>query len=431
MSPKEFFIPWRHGTIYYDEFTRSARFQAAAVDLSKMPFSSTVTNPLRLIHRFQPLCLALFLHNRCNLDCRYCYAKPRTKLSCHKRLDPRVITTPAEWPARNARQQNQPLHILYHGGGEPLLEPDLIRACDEEIEQVCIKHRISQCRHLTTNGVINPETTRWASVFFHTITLSYDLTPEVHNRNRPSLGHRQTSVHVLKTADILRDTSATPPPELRIRATVTADDVEQMEPAVGFLHTRLPGIKHIQFEPVYLDHSSPYRHYPARFVQSFIRSHKLGKRLGMDISYAGARITQRHDRFCPIKQSNLSLTPDAFYTACFLSTENQFDSDKALLFGDYDQPDMPKLNRLLNTLEQDAPHCQDCFNRSHCARGCPNVCPVRMDYLETSEAYDCSIERWIGFYLICDRAGIDISTAELENMEQTFPPRPHKSRSRS
>ena len=47
--------------------------------------------------------------------------------------------------------------------------------------------------------------------------------------------------------------------------------------------------------------------------------------------------------------------------------------------------------------------CRDCFNRLHCAKGCPGSCPVRARH----ETTDCTIERLVGLADILEHAGYD------------------------
>jgi hypothetical protein len=53
--------------------------------------------------------------------------------------------------------------------------------------------------------------------------------------------------------------------------------------------------------------------------------------------------------------------------------------------------------------------CRDCFNILHCARGCPEVCPLRSNF-KPSAQFDCTILRWIGLANIIEMAGYDIQT---------------------
>ena len=124
----------------------------------------------------------------------------------------------------------------------------------------------------------------------------------------------------------------------------------------------------------------------------------------------------------PLFQENLTVTPDGFFTSCFLATHNENNASEQFMFGSLNdekdpQFDQISLQRLISKLSQFPQQCQSCFNQWHCAKGCPEICMLRSD--EQSE-FDCTIAKWIGLANIIEAAGIEITDHQLNNCKEFF-----------
>ena len=66
---------------------------------------------------FAPNRVTLFLTNRCNLRCTYCYAEAGDKPPAE--MNRELWRAAVDYVFENARSKNLPVHVGFHGGGEP------------------------------------------------------------------------------------------------------------------------------------------------------------------------------------------------------------------------------------------------------------------------------------------------------------------------
>ena len=85
-----------------------------------------------MISSFEPVCMILYLGNRCNLRCTYCYAS--SSRNGDAPLDWPAIRPAAQQVLANCERRGAPMTVVFHGGGEPTLYPDLITRVLDELE---------------------------------------------------------------------------------------------------------------------------------------------------------------------------------------------------------------------------------------------------------------------------------------------------------
>ncbi|MFQ5571557.1 MAG: hypothetical protein ACE5G0_17900, partial [Rhodothermales bacterium] len=188
---------------------------------------------------------------------------------------------------------------------------------------------------------------------------------------------------------------------------------------VQYFHRR--GIEHVECYPAYQNRARPLPPElipkASDFVTNFLKARKWATRHGLTLGYAGSRPDALHDRFCPIFQHNLTVTPDGYLTACFQATHNHEPRNAPYLYGRLHPEharltiDPDRLNALFSTLARPYPPCATCFNALHCAKNCPTVCPMQA---HPDAPFDCTIEKWIGLANLLEAAGHEITDDELE-----------------
>lgn len=301
----------------------------------------------------------------------------------------------------------------------------LLPALIEEILFICktvaSKRELELLPYCTTNGILEQETAIWARDRFHGITLSWDGPADIHDANRRRKNGDPTSQIVQKSAQIFRGNVA----RFKVRVTVTNSAVSQLLQITKFLHQQQ--IRDVEFYPVYQDITASLddslKPDPIEFVTRFLAARKWGRRHGMTIGFAATRIESFHHCFCPIFQDNLTITPDGFFTSCFLATHNAKKQFERYMFGSIDSEtqhpvfDMQALNSQISRLNVLSPKCKSCFNRWHCAMGCPEKCALRSNE-ETH--YNCIIEKWIGLANVIEAAGIEITNNQINNCKEFF-----------
>lgn len=329
---------------------------------------------------FQPECLTLYLNNECNLGCTYCYANPSREPS--QRLDLDTIAAGASLVAANCRRKGRPFYAVFHGGGEPTLCHNHIEAALDVVEAAARASDLDIVRYVATNGLLSEDKAVWLAGRFDLIGLSCDGPPAIHDRQRPRADGRGSSETVKRIAHILRQEGAV----LHVRATITRRSLHRQAEVAEYICSQLAPHE-IHFEPVYRGGrtsaaiSLSADQAPA-YVTHFLAAQGVANAYGIPLYGTGSRPADIHGPFCHVFRQVLNLLPGGLATACFKISRADETSEKDAAIG--------LLNRVTGRFEIDQRHvqalrrrlgehlvaCRVCFNRYHCARECPDHCPL-------------------------------------------------------
>lgn len=181
--------------------------------------------------------LQLFLSDRCNMACDYCW------LSLNR--GPAVVLS--EDAARRAVAE----HLARHGreasvtllGGEPMIHAELVRAILREVDG---RAPVA----IATNGTLAcPELLRELDALGARLVVSLDGAAETHDAHRPFVSHKGSSHdEILKALESLSI-------PLSVNMVVRADTAGALLRNVEFLRAR--GFKRLSFHPHVLDDWGP------------------------------------------------------------------------------------------------------------------------------------------------------------------------------
>jgi oxygen-independent coproporphyrinogen-3 oxidase len=340
---------------------------------------------------FAPECLTIYLNNRCNLACGYCYAAAG-RGDAAPAIDERAALGAARLVARSCARKGQRFHLVLHGGGEPTLDWEAVVRLVEGTRAITNEARVAWFGFLATNGVIAEERAAWLGRELDLVEISCDGPPDIQDRQRPLAGGGPTSPHIERTARILRDAGG----RLLVRTTITPETVERQSEIVEYLHQALGAVQ-MRFEPVY--RAGAFRPERAEwFVEHFLEAQRQARARGCDLSISGARLDEIHGPFCDVLRDTLHLLPDGAATACFFATDGRPPGAAPFVVGKWDQ------SRSEYLLDADAiaahrrkalalpPMCLDCINVCHCARECPDRCAA-MDAAPEVPSFRCLVQR--------------------------------------
>ena len=321
---------------------------------------------------YRPTCLTLYTTLDCNLNCSYCFAKAAHREGV--RLSKDLIMAAAREVAGNCREKGEPFTAVFHGGGEPSLDsrlPDLLT----DLQWICKQAKVPFRSYIATNGVMDPEKARWIAAHFDRVGISVDGPPELHNRQRP-LRNGSESFRILERTikNISRISE-----NLSFRVTVLPENFGRIPEIAGFIAERFDA-EEIHIEPVYHQHIDA--DLADVFCESFLKaqSEKPAK-----IVSSGSRIGEVHGRFCQIFRQALHLVPPAGASSCFAVSSQEEAEEKQL--------DPMQDEALFEKLSREDPDCEHCFNRFHCARGCPDVCPALSVDARDAGSFRCRVNR--------------------------------------
>lgn len=334
---------------------------------------------------FQPVCLTVYPGSRCNLRCSYCYCANAAGRA--RTLDRSSVLAAVELVADTCAQRRHPLTVAFHGGGEPTLYPELINDTLTHVAKAASCRNLALHRYLATNGVMPTERARWVARTFDSVGLSCDGPEELQSRQRPTRAGQGTTARVERTADMLRAEGV----PLSVRVTVTRRSLQQQPDIITYLCERLQP-EAIWLEPVYAGGRATPRHVPdtadaTAFVDAFLAARKVARGFGVPLRTSGTRPWELHGPYCNVLRDVLQLVTGGAAATCFLTA----DAEPALHpaarravpsigqappDGDRFTLDHDAIDQARRTLARWPDGCARCFNRFHCAAGCPDRCPA-------------------------------------------------------
>jgi sulfatase maturation enzyme AslB (radical SAM superfamily) len=231
----------------------------------------------------------LYLNRRCQLACQYCFSDlPEVTDFAEVSVDTACVA--ANLVANNCAEENLPLVVVFHGGGEPVLSWRLVDALQPELRRIADAHGIPLFRYIATNGVMSEQRAHWLARSFDLVGLSIDGPPEIQLVQRPYRNSNQdNTLIILRTARILREAGV----PVHIRVTLTAESaLQQMEICQYLCKNISPSA--ISVEPVYrggrANASMQIREEQLDgFVKSFFEARAEARRREADWRMSGAR----------------------------------------------------------------------------------------------------------------------------------------------
>lgn len=342
---------------------------------------------------FAPVCLTVYLHHECQLRCAYCYAAASPHPS--PRLSLKAVHAAAHLVAQNCAHQHRPMTLVCHGGGEPTLNlPYLLQVVDE-VERVAAAFHLPLFRYLATNGVMSSSTAQTITRRFDLIGLSCDGPEAIQTAQRPLWDGSSSTPQVENTARIIHE-QETP---LHIRVTVTPDSLAHQVEIATYLCQQIKPVE-IHVEPVYQGGRSRLRWQPAQadlFVAQFLRAQAVAREYRIPWLMSGSRPQEIHGPFCHIFRQVLNLIPGDEAVVCFKTSrvrqarKAQAQIGQMLAEGSFkmDERQVERLRMVLAPLPE---RCQDCFNRYHCGRDCPDFCPLHNPPASTA-TFRCLVQQ--------------------------------------
>jgi sulfatase maturation enzyme AslB (radical SAM superfamily) len=347
----------------------------------------TLTTP------FRPVCLTLYLNNECNLGRTYCYSNPTPRPA--PRLSLPAIQAGVELVAQNCHARGRFLTAVFHGGGEPTLNHEALATALNEVEQVVAAYNLSLFRYIATNGVMPQARAAWVASRFDLIGLSCDGPNDIQNQQRPLWGNGQTAVFVERMAQVVHKAGK----PLHVRVTVTPQTVARQSEIAHYLCQVLRP-QEIHVEPVYQGgraqqtDCSPIDQADA-FVEGFLEARQVANNYGVSWLCSGSRPGEVHGPYCHIFRDVLNLVPGGVAVACFKTTTA--DRSQKLSLGDIHAVSFQssasdnRIQALRRSLWDFPPQCDDCFNQYHCARDCPDHCPL--DGPKPASEFRCQVQK--------------------------------------
>jgi uncharacterized protein len=342
---------------------------------------------------FEPECLTLYLNVACNLRCVYCYANPSPESG--RPLDLKAIAAAAEMVASNCQRKGLPFTAVFHGGGEPTLDRGHADRVLALLSEVAEDSNLETFYYIATNGVMSEKKAHWLARSFDLIGLSCDGPADIQDLQRPRHDGRGTSQIVERTAYILREEGR----PFHVRTTITPGTMHRQAEITEYLCQQISPDE-IHFEAVYAGGRAGQGNgwHPEQaeaFVNQLFAAQMVARRFGIHLSNSGSRLDTVHGPHCNVFRQTLNLVPPGEAalrpalmpsmgkaTACFkLADTRRLEEMGACIGGSdrqggYFELDGERIRWLRERLSALPARCAHCFNRFHCARDCPDGCPL-------------------------------------------------------
>ena len=317
------------------------------------------------------------LHNRatnavfilsqlCNLDCSYCYAKDYRSSGV---LSFENITAVVDYVF--SETQNKIKTFSFIGGGEPLFTWKLFNQAVIYIREKSEKMGIENKIGVATNGtLLNEERIKFLKDNNISVSISFDILPEIQDVQRPYPGGINSSFKVVdKNIKLLIAHGIIP----RIRTTITKTSVNKMAEMVSFVAENYPEIKSVQLEPV-TDIEDNDDDFFNSYTENFFKAKNISKKHGLFIKNSITHSFNRlRTRFC---NGEFCITPESKIVACHRISSSLAGHFDKLVYGQINDDNQIIIDELsekgvLEFFERKRFECATCFARWHCAGGCP------------------------------------------------------------
>ena len=298
---------------------------------------------------------------KCNLGCIYCYAHDS---HCTATLTEADIMCIIDYMFDKSAKYTPKFTMI--GGGEPLIEWDLIKFA------VLYAEKRNSGKHVdfgvaTNLTLITPEIANFISEHKISISASYDILPEIQNIQRPFADGTESFETVNTSIQTLISHGIIP----RIRSTIIEQSVGFMPDMVEFVHNTHPEIKYIHLEHVSSNELSPESDYYDKFIKYFFEARDKAKSYGIKLSNSLiSSCNNVRDVFCG---GELCFTPSRKIVSCHrMSGENDV-HHSLFQYGSFNSEieiSLEKKNAVQHVISNKLERCDECFAKYNCAGGC-------------------------------------------------------------
>lgn len=303
---------------------------------------------------------------KCNFNCSYCYA---AKGRSNEEMDVKTLDSAMDWFLDKNRIPENDLYIFIVGGGEPLMSWRVVQEVVGKVSEAKTTRRRKISVAMTTNGsLITDERARFLADSDIMVNVSFEVIPEVQNRQRGMYDEVVRGIEILQRAGA----------RFAIRATVSPLNVDRMPEMVDVVLHRFPRVRRLNLEAILagkevFGSADSLRNFLERFRDGFAEARMRGNNNGLKVISAAARmdLTMFKERFC---QGDLCLTPRGDVSICRRFSSPNEENFHHTVFGHVEnghlEVDEEEYHRALEFSLADRRRCRECFLRWHCGGLC-------------------------------------------------------------
>jgi uncharacterized protein len=365
---------------------------------------------------FSPTRVTLFPTDRCNLRCRYCYA---SAAEGGNKLPLPAAKKAIDFVAANAKSKNyEQFAVGFHGNGEPFSAFDVIEQCCDFVHDAAEREGLKYQISTATNGVLSEDKLDFLVAWISDVNVSFDILPDVQNRQRPLAGGQGSFDYVDNTLKRLDKAGV----QYGIRATITNESVLRLREMAAFVKENYPKCNLLHFEPVFevgraLSNKVATPD-PKTFVSEYIKAQKELAGTGIRLVYSGERANTFCQCFCSVCSNGFTVTAEGNVTSCYEVCTYKDARASRYIYGHFDEScgeflyDSKVMDDLLKLQVKNIPFCRDCFCKWHCGGDCAAKLLGSNPTESHAGSERCVITRALIYRQILQRIGEDTADKE-------------------
>lgn len=300
----------------------------------------------------------------CNFSCSYCYsAQGRSQRS----LTPEKLKTAIDYFISPARTSRRDLYLTIVGGGEPLLEKELVIMAIKYAAGRAKSEGFKLTTGLTTNGsLVDDDVIKLLKEFNVETGISFEVLEHLQQQER---GNYEL---VAGTVTRLVNEGLRP----AVKAIIKKDNVDLILKMVSELVSHFPGVRELKLQPIdspdYFSSPGEMRAFYDNFLTHLVKAAEEGRKHNILVycTMLGFGLNLK-EHYCG---GELCITPDGEVTLCHRfssASEKQF---RHVHFGSVSNScvvtDDEKFTSVMQANSMLRDECLKCFARFHCSGGC-------------------------------------------------------------
>lgn len=315
--------------------------------------------------------LSIFLNNKCNLSCKYCYDGANRSFNKKRQvIDINFVKKGISDYFKNYTSRE----IRLFGNGEPTIEFDLMKA----IVKFAKTKDSRSTFELQTNGFFSENIAKWIGKHMSVVWVSCDGFPEIQNYYRPVVNGEESSVVVERNIKYLSSLPIT----LGCRVTIGKKNINQQVEIIDYFNSL--GIKAVMSDPMFAsvnDCNSSFSKTESpdllNYAKHYLKARKYAEKLGI---FYGSILTVNFDEetecACRACIPYPHLTIDGYVSACDMASDVLNKKMSALIYGKFDKIKNniiyyeDKINIIKSRKGSNMTACKKCEVLKNCAGGC-------------------------------------------------------------
>ncbi|WP_175438395.1 radical SAM/SPASM domain-containing protein [Fusibacter sp. 3D3] len=336
---------------------------------------------IECVHLLPPN-LFLTLTNKCNLNCKYCYAGALDGEACDvtKPILKNAIDT---YLTKISERHLEHCHIGFMGGREPTCAFELLKFAVNYANEIAEKAHITPTYSIVTNGFYSQEVSEFICNHIHKLSLSFDGPEFIQNFHRPAPSATDSFNRVFQNALSLKKSKV----KWQIHVVVTAYNINHLEETMAFFNAHFQGTQ-IVFAPMdQADHKGQVMPPSPELFHEKLEQ--------IQNRYLNAAITVERDlktlkdyACASVSNQDWYISEKGIIETCMRSSHSK---DNLFTIGYFDETEIKfkLLPQKIEALKQfdlnQQEDCQICFAKYLCGGGCP--------YLRNNGAWHCDLIR--------------------------------------